>query len=158
MAGKLIAANAAGKIAENKATPYIIGGVVLVTLGVAYFGVIRPILATLGVVSGADDKMERKLSDMPAFNPNYGNPSKTTMTHQQAKNLAEQLYNSISWYNDNEERIYNVIQQAGSTHNLSLVSRMFSAKYAESLLTYLTEALDADEMKKVEILIKQYPN
>jgi hypothetical protein len=51
--------------------PYIIGGVALL----AYFGIVRPVLKKIGIVSTADTKAVQKFEELPAeqnpFNPKY---------------------------------------------------------------------------------------
>lgn len=157
MIPQVMAANAAGKLAQNKATPYVVGGIVLVALGLTYFGVVRPILCFTGIVSCKSDKLSKELVALKAFDPNYGNPALVTITHDNAKKIADDIYDAINWYNDKESEIYNSLQQAGSTHNLSLVSRMFAAKYNESMVEYISGRLNSDEMEKVQEIIKKYP-
>jgi hypothetical protein len=150
------AAQAANNITKHKATPYIVGGIVLLAMGLTYFIVIRPVMASLGMVDSKQDKLEKDLLGLEVFDPNYGNPALVSITHQQAKNLASQVYEAINWYNDDEQMIYNAIQQAGTSHNLSLVSRMFSAAYQKSMVEYISSSLNAEEMQKVEIIIKNF--
>jgi hypothetical protein len=155
MAAPLIAAAVGGNLAKNKATPYVIGGVVIVTLGLSYFGVIRPILKKLGVLSGKEDKLERELLEMKAFDPNYANPSTTTISHEEAKKLAITIEDSLSWTGDKEEAIYNAFQQAGSHNNMSLISRMYSARFGSSLIEDVTSRFNEEELKKLLIIVER---
>ena len=149
-------AKAVGKIAENKYTPIVLGVVVLGGGLISYFLVVKPVLQAIGILESKDDKLEQELMEMKAFNPNFSNPTKVSIAPDRAKDLADILYNSISWYNDREDKIYNAIQQAGSNHNMSVVSRYFGIKYGEALSSYIVGNLNVTEMKKVRDIINNF--
>ena len=157
MVQAMMAGKAVEGIAKNKATPYIIGGVVLVGLGITYFGLIRPLFCFTGVLDCKADKMGRSVMNHNGFDPNYGVPSKTTMTHDRAKVLADKIYEAGGSFNDKEGDFYSAMQEAGSSHNLSLISRMFSVKYNESMGEYITNYLDEkDELDKIDNILNKY--
>ena len=156
MVQKVVATELATRVGKNKATPYIIGGVVLVTLGLTYFGIVRPILCYLKVLDCGRNANETDFITLDAFNPQVGNPSNQTISYDRAKSLAKQIYDSISWYNDDEEAIYGAIRSSGSVANLSMVSRMYLVQYEEDLGGELADALNEDEMSKVKEIIKEF--
>ena len=80
-----------------------------------------------------------------------------TSVHDRAKQLATQIYDAGSWYNDDEGAIYSALEEAGSADNLSLISRMFSAMKYGSLAEYITYYLDdADEVARVKDILESY--
>ena len=91
------------------------------------------------------------------FDPNYARPEKITLSHDRAKQLATQIYDAGSWYNDDEGAIYSALEEAGSADNLSLISRMFSAMKYGSLAEHITYYLDdADEVARVKDILESY--
>ena len=114
MVGKIIAGDSISKVASNKYTPWIVGGIVVGATALSYFGIIRPILCHTGVYSNCkEDRDEIDIIELDAFNPKIANPSNTTITHDKAKKLADQIYDAIdyspyaveSWFNDDEEAV-----------------------------------------------------
>jgi hypothetical protein len=157
MVGALAGAKAVEGLAQNKATPYVIGGVLLLVSGVAYFGIIRPILCKTGVVSCKNDKKILDLMKYKGFNPNYSRPSKTTISHSRAKKLAKKIKEAGGFFNDDEGGFYSVLEEIGSADNLSLVARMFSAKKYGSLAEYVMDHLDeTEEIKRVKDILNSY--
>ena len=67
MVGKLIAGETIGKLAQNKYTPWIIGGVVLGSLALAYFGVVRPLFCKFDILDCGEDDAEKRLMNLNAF-------------------------------------------------------------------------------------------
>jgi hypothetical protein len=163
MIQKVVATELASNVAKNKATPYIIGGVVLVSLGLTYFGIVRPLLCYFKVIECKGARKEKELLTLNAFNPKIANLDITTITYDKAKQLAEQIndalgytINPLSWVDDDEEAVYGAIQSAGSVNNLSLVARMYEAKYGESLGGRIGAKFNTSEIDKVTEIIKNY--
>ncbi|MCI5054607.1 MAG: hypothetical protein MRY83_00795 [Flavobacteriales bacterium] len=157
MVGAVAGAKAVEGLSQNKATPYIIGGIILVGIGITYFGVIRPILCKTGIADCKSSKKIRDIMSYKGFDPNYARPEKVTLSHDRAKQLATQIYDAGSWYNDDEGAIYSALEEAGSADNLSLISRMFSAMKYGSLAEYITYYLDdADEVARVKDILESY--
>ncbi|MBL4574818.1 MAG: hypothetical protein JKY51_01800 [Opitutaceae bacterium] len=157
MVGAIAGAKAVEGLAQNKATPYVIGGLVLLTLGASYFLVIRPVMCKVGLASCKNDKKILDLMKYKGFNPNYSRPSKTTISHERAKKLALKIKDAGSFFNDDEGAFYSVLEEIGSADNLSLVSRMFTAKKYGSLAEYITNYLDeTEEIKRVKDILNSY--
>jgi len=164
MVGKLLVGEAVSGVVKNKYTPWIVGGVIIGGATLSYFGIIRPILCHTGVYKNCpEDRDEIDLIKLDAFNTKIANPSNITITYDKAKQLADQIYDSIdvtwnpsSWFDDDEEAVYGAISSAGSIPNLSLVSRMYEAKYGDSLGTKIADSFNRSEMKRVRILIENF--
>ena len=160
MIPQIIAGEAISKVASNKYTPWVIGGVVILGLGFTYFAVARPLLCKFNVIeckrSRKEDNLEIDIITSNAFNPDYATSNMLTITFDRAKQLADQIYDSFGIFNDDEEAIYGAIQSAGSIANLSLVSRMYQARHGDSLGAEIANSLNTEEMNKVIQIIKNF--
>ena len=158
MAAPLIAAAAAGKLAENKWTPVIIGGVVVGVVALAYFGVYKPILCKFGVVecksSKQNDKIEGELLSHKALNPNFYQARYITISHEFAKSLADDIEDALSGIGDDEDAVYSVIKSSGSEHNMSLISHYYKIRHQEDLSARIIRDFNSDERKTVLELLK----
>ena len=163
MIQKVLATELATKVGKNKATPYIIGGVVLASLGITYFGIVRPLLCYFKVLDCGRNKEESEMYSLDAFNPQLANPNNTSITPDFARKLAIQIedslgygWNPASWVNDDEEGVYGAIAQAGSVFNMSLVSRYYASMFNESLIGRITSKMNSSELTKVKTIIRNY--
>ena len=164
MVGKMIVGEAVSGVAKNKYTPWIIGGLVVGGTALAYFGIIKPVLCFTGVYSNCkEDKDELGIISLDAFNPKLANPRNISITHDKAKQLAEQIHdaidttiNPVSWFDDDEEAVYGAISSAGTIPNVSLVSRMYEAMYGDSLGSMIADSFNQSEMKKVRTIIENF--
>tara|TARA_Y100000592_G_scaffold101114_1_gene185621 strand:+ start:13846 stop:14343 length:498 start_codon:yes stop_codon:yes gene_type:complete len=163
MVQKVIATELASNVAKNKATPYIIGGVILVSLGLTYFGIVRPLLCFFKVLDCGRSKSEKQLFELKAFNPQVANVSNTTISHDLAKNLAEQIeealgysWNPTTWVDDDEDALFGAIQRAGSVSNMSLVSRYYESMYDESLVGRIVSKTNPEERDKIITIISKF--
>tara|TARA_Y100000004_G_scaffold97198_1_gene108792 strand:- start:1400 stop:1897 length:498 start_codon:yes stop_codon:yes gene_type:complete len=163
MVQKVIATELASNVAKNKATPYIIGGVILVSLGLTYFGIVRPLLCFFKVLDCGRSKSEKQLFELKAFNPQVANLNNTTITPELAKTLATQIqealgysWNPASWVDDDEDSLYGAIQRAGSVNNMSLVSRYYESMYDESLVARIVSKTNPEEREKIVTIISKF--
>lgn len=153
----LVAAKAVEGLAQHKATPYLIGGLVLTGLGLMYYFVLRPVLCLTGKVTCKGDKKALDIMKYKGFDPNYYRPLKVTLSAQRAKELADQLYDAAGWLNDDEGRLYSALEQAGSADNLSFIAKMFAIRHGRSLAEHLTEHMgSAAEMQRIKDIIDSH--
>lgn len=153
---QMIAMDAVGKVASNKSTPIVLGVLVLGSGLVSYFLVVRPILKALNIIESEDDKLEKNIMNLKAFDPNFSDPTKVTLTAEGAKKIASDLYDSIGFLNDKEDKIYYAIQQAGTNHNMSVVSRYFAIEHKKTLSSFLVDNLNVQEMEKVVDIVNKF--
>jgi hypothetical protein len=91
------------------------------------------------------------------FNPDYSSAFRTTISVARAKELAVKIKNAGGYINDTEGDFYSVLEEAGSADNLSLISRMFTAKKFGSLADHITNYLDdKEELKRVQDILESY--
>lgn len=116
---------------------YIIGIPVLV--GVAYFGVIRPILKKTGVIDTPESKEMDLVNDKlwvgGYWNPKwYVNNGGANIDDNMAKRYAETVYDAIWGWGTDEEAIYGVFERLGSKGNISKVAEAYGRLYSNSSL------------------------
>jgi|694.fasta_scaffold12328_9 hypothetical protein len=140
-----------------------IGGLVLV------FFAGRAILKKLGIVQSQQDKREEKelndamkeLSSSDYFDPDYwrkGGAGTLLIKNDTANLLAERLYNAKGIFNDNESAVYGVFQLLKTRSQVSYLAMIFYQKYNKSMLTYLLEFLNDQEMLTVAKITNKLPN
>ena len=154
-----IAQQALDKASKSKVTPYIIGGVILIGIGTAavvYFKVYKPMLCKIGLADCTSGKV-REIVKYKGFDPDYASTFNITLSIDRAKTLAQKIKDAGRWYGDKEEDFYQVLREAGSAHNLSLIARMFAAKNWGSLADHITEYMGTEqELKRIKDIIDNY--
>ena len=136
------------ELAKNKWTPIVLGVVILGVAAVAYFGVVRPILCKTGIATCSGDrrrkKIEEKLKNSDSFNPNFYQASKITMSHTQAKTIADKIEKALSGADD-EEAVYGLLRDAKNANNLSLISFYYNQRHQQSLVDNLIYDMSSEE-------------
>lgn len=109
-----------------------------------------------------------------SFSPLYSNalvvayqkkfPSKIWDVSKQEKidrpkflELAKDILDAKGYFNDDEDKLYNVFKTIQTQFQLSLLSRVFSTYYKKDLLEYLKSILNADEIAPILNQVKNYP-
>ncbi len=106
-----------------------------------YFFVVAPVLDQFGMSLGGR-RRARKISDFHGFDPTYYRYHMTTMSHDRAKVIADQAYESVGWVNDDEKALIGVIRSAGSKANLSLISHYFTVRHKQDLGAWYADYMD----------------
>lgn len=161
MAAPLIAASAAKGLAENKYSPFIVGGLIVGIGAIAYFGIyrglVRPRLCSSGILECETKgmKLDRKIAEFDGFNPTYYEPFNLTISYEKAKALRNQIRDAIKGAGTNEESLFSAIQSVGSKHNLSLVSKEYQAQYGTSLADSINDDTSYTEKKRILDILKK---
>lgn len=134
---------------NSETTKFIVYGVLgLAVVGFAYFGIIKPILNTVGLTRDKEDRQgdrdKEKLSRTQIFSTELykNNRDKVSITSAQASASASKIYENRSpWYvgGDNEEVAVGQITNAGSLVNISYIASKFNDIYGLSLEAYLSD-------------------
>ncbi len=136
----------------------ILAGVGVVVLGVAYFGIVRPTLKTLGVIP--DKKAIKNLAqikDYKGFDPTYHSPSKVTLSADRAKILADQVWNATGWVNDKEDLFLSALTEVGTADNLSYLAKIFSIRHSASLGDHYGYYMDdKTEVERIKDILMTY--
>ena len=139
----------------------ILSAIALVGVGVIYFGIARPIMCKLRIISckkqEENDQQILENFDNKGFDPEYFRTHTPSMSWDRAKSLAEIAYKAGGVFNDDESKLYSVLQEAKTYANLSLIASVFKNKYNESLAEWYAYYLDApEEQQKIKTIIEEY--
>lgn len=148
MALPIVAAAAAGKIAQNKWTPIVLGVIIIGGVLGTYF-LVKKGLCVVGLAECSSDRKAdrilKKLQALDAFNPNYYNNTRLTISHESAKIKADDLKKSFGFFNDDEEGVYRVLQSINTPDDMSLVSKYYALRHGSSVVDDLSYYLDSDD-------------
>ena len=139
----------------------VIGGVVLIVVGLAYFGIVKPILNKIGLTKDKDDREgdrdEDKLSRSQVLSPNFyrENRSKISISSQKAYESATNIYMAKGYVWDSESSAVGGITGAGSLVNVSYISDRFNTIYGLSLSSYLSTFLEPENFTQIDDFIKR---
>ena len=172
------AAPAIESASKSKATPYIVGGIVIVGLGLTIF-VTMKILEALNLKytrkEKKDIKASEKLTTDQSFDPIHARnrPSRVTLSNQRAEQLARTIYTASGWvkakeagrnlwglggrlYDDDEAALYGAVRDAGTTYNLSKVADVFFKKYKVGMLDFIDDFTNESERAKVKKIVDNF--
>lgn len=143
-----------------------------IAIGV-YFLVIKPITEKLGIKDTAVEKKEEKKAaenletqetkiniwqGVDAAKRAAGaKTSLLILTYSSAVAKAKGIYNSISMFNDNEERIYSIFRDLSAQTQVASIVDQYRLLYRSDLLNALRSALSKDELNEVTNIISQKP-
>jgi hypothetical protein len=139
----------------------VIGGVVLIVVGLAYFGIVKPILNKVGLTKDKDDREgdrdEDRLSRSQVLSPNFyrENRSKISISSQKAYESATNIYMAKGYIWDAESSAVGGITGAGSLVNVSYISDRFNTIYGLSLQSYLASFLESENWTQIDDFIKK---
>lgn len=170
----MVGAKAIESASKSKATPWIIGGVALVGVGLTIYVVVK-VLEVLQIKDTHKEKKDSRNSERlttdQAFDPIHSRnkPSKVTISSSKASQLARDIMLSSGYYtagsngkilpsytNDDEAKLYGAIRNAGTTYNLSKVADVMYKKYNTDLLEHMRDFLNDSEMAKVKKIVDNY--
>lgn len=146
-------------------------------LGLAYFGVLKPITNALGLTKDVNEKKRAQLveqvSAMSAWNPSFYNQYQAKaargtvlalLTQASLTSFAQQIRNAWGIFNDDEDKIYAVFKALRNQLQLSQLCEKYSALYKEDLLQRLqnpwnksNDGLLPEEFKKVADIVVSLP-
>lgn len=146
-------------VGGSRVGDYVTIGIVGIgVVAIAYFGIIRPTLKTVGIIP--DKKAIKNLAqikDYKGFDPTVYDQKRVTLSPEAAKELASQIYNSVGNFNDDEEAMLGALQQIGSYNNLSYTSKVFYNRYQKSLGDYIGKYYgSASEVDRIKQILMSY--
>lgn len=154
------------KVDTGETAKYIVLGVVgIVVLGVAYFGIIKPILNAVGLTSSKEDRetgnIQENLTEEQVLSPLLYNQNKNKVTITSAKantsavNIYEAKWGGTFGLSDREEMAVGAITSAGSLVNVSYIASVFQNLYKKDLYTYLDSFLENDNWRSINDYLKK---
>lgn len=133
----------------TNSTQFIVYGVVaLAVVGLAYFGIIKPILNAIGLTKDAEeregDNDYAKLSRQQVLSPLLYRENKDfiTISSGTANESAYNIYIGKGTFWDNEDLAVGSLTSAGSLVNISYIGHIFDANYGQSMESYLQGYLE----------------
>ena len=146
---------------KSESVKFIVVGVVgLTVLGLAYFGIIKPILDTAGITNSKEDrkggKAEKKISKEGVLTPRLyaENQMMVTISSGRASQLASNVYNG-KWGGcfgtcDDEPKGVSGITGAGSKVNISYVADKFNKAYNKNMHDYLFSYIEPENWTTID--------
>lgn len=139
---------------ENQVVKYaMIGGMILVFGAIAYYGIVSPILESLGIKEDDTDKEANNRYERAKNSGYWGtsyytkfSPSSVGLNPTNAGQIAENIYNSFNVVNDNEQQVFANFNSIQNNAQLSYVSWQFNKKYSSDLLEFLKGKLSSAEL------------
>lgn len=146
-------------VQENKSL--LIKGGLIIGSGAFLFYILK---ATGVIQSSAAKKAEaekqKKITENATstnspFNPNFykNKPGAALITKAQALAYAEQIYDAVGLFNDNEAAIYAVFRQLKSKTQVSWLAANFYAEYGQDLYAFLADYLNDNELNTVNQIV-----
>lgn len=136
----------------TNSTQFIVYGVVaLAVVGLAYFGIIKPILNAIGLTKDEEERQGdndyEKLSRQQVLSPQLyrENKNNITISSGSANESAYNIWVGRGTIWDNEDLAVGSITSAGSLVNVSYIAYIFDSNYGESMESYLQSYLEASD-------------
>lgn len=143
----------------------------LLTGGVIGFALLKQLLEFLGVWQSKEEKQLDEISTNPNsfWNPNFWQtkPSYVNwtapLTQTQATQISQELYSSINWYGDDEDKIKGIFRTFRAQSSVSYVAYIFQSLYQKDLLSFLRggtppfEGLSDTDVFEINNFISQLP-
>ena len=141
----------------NPNTLLVVGG-----LGIAYFGLINPILKKLGIKKGSEEQAAdtaiKTAEKGRAFDPDYWKiaprPKLIFGSKPTAAQVAKEIKDSFGFINDDETRIYAAIKRCRTKTMCSQLTSAYRDLYKADLFNTLKDKLSEKEL----FTIVQYTN
>lgn len=120
----------------------------------------RKILENFGLISTKQEQnaLQQLIIDN-YFNPNYWKqePGALIITESYSRQLAEIIYDSYGYFNDDESAVYGVFELMKTKSQVSWLSMKFQQYYNKSLLEYLRSFLNNEELAKIAMIVNKLP-
>jgi hypothetical protein len=132
------------------------------TLTLAYFGIIKPILNTIGITDDKYDREDKENADKLEGEAAFGSqlaaqyPSKVSMSDTKAQQLALQVYLAKGYIYDNEASAIAAIRDCQTTYNLSKLAFVFNRTYDLDLLAFLKTFMNDAQLSDVYQAVKNF--
>ncbi len=154
---------------ENKVSVtrnVLLFGVALpIGLGLAYFGIVRPILIKLNIIDSRDERLgneaKERLTKSQVLSPQLylDNRGKVTIDSSRASSLAQQIYKG-KWggcggFCDDETKAVGSIQNAGSLINISYIAYQFNQIYKQGMESFMNSYLEPENWLTIQSYIEK---
>lgn len=79
------------------------------------------------------------------------------LTTAKADEKAEQIYDAMGFFNDDEEEVYGVFRSLKTQSQIAWVAKRFFIQYGQDLYSFLDEYFNDEEMQKLYLITKDKP-
>lgn len=143
---------------RNETAKYVVIGVVgILVIGIVYFGVIKPILNTIGITQDKDERQGERAEEKLNKNQVLGtklyneNRDKVSITSAKASSGASKIYAGRGYFYDDEASAMGVLTSAMTQVNISYIAQKFEDMYGKSLSSYLGDGyLETEHWTELE--------
>lgn len=138
-------------------TKFIVYGVVaLSVVGLAYWGIIKPILNAVGLTRDREERQAdqdyAKLSRSQVLSPNLyrTNKDKVTISSGKANENAYNIWRAKGTWWDDETLGVGGITSAGSLVNVSYIAHIFDENYGQSMESYMNSYFEPENWIQID--------
>lgn len=139
---------------------YVTGGALII--GIAYFGIVKPVFEFVGIKDSREDKENKSLiekgSKSQYWSPSYWkeNPGKLTYAEANYLQFAKNLYDATTGWGTNEEAIYGVFRKLTTAQDISRVADIYFIRADKDLYQVLVDELDLEELATLQNIINNF--
>jgi hypothetical protein len=137
----------------NDILPYIaICGLLLIGL---------PILRFTGLIKNQSDVDANAILTGNAFDPKFwkkGGAGTLILTDASAKFLAQSVYDSKGFFNDDEDKLYGVFKSLKTKSQVSYLADVFQHIYKRDMITYINSFMNNNELSVLKKIVDGLPN
>jgi hypothetical protein len=150
-----------GSFSATRITLIVVGGAIVI--GIAYFGIIKPVFEFVGIKDSKEDKENKETVEQglkkPYWNPNFwrNNPNRLSYPESKYVSMAQQLYDAtrggfFGW-GTAEEAIYGVFRQLPTSFDVSKLADVYQISHSEDFYQMLNDELDTEEFAILQTII-----
>lgn len=134
-----------------------------------YFLVIKPLTEKLGLKASSEEKEAEKILEKQETKINIwqgvdavkraagANANITLLNYSGAAAKADNIYDSFSFYNDDEERIFASFRSLNAQTQVASIVDQYKIRHNGDLLTKLKSSLSSSEFAELTKIIDQKP-
>lgn len=147
---------------KNQVAVYVFGAIAVAVVGsIVYFGLVNPILKSVGLKDSAEDKEKEKALEKER-KENYwqqtyyeNKQNLLTLNAMGANEIADGIYNSWGLFNDDESTITSVFGKIKTKSDLSYVASRYYALHKSDLLTDIEKNMSSKEVLVILKLVNK---
>ena len=134
-----------------------------------YFLIIKPLTEKLGLKASSEEKEAEKILEKQETKINIwqgveavkraagANSNIILLNYTGAADKADNIYNSFSFYNDDEERIFASFRSLNAQTQVASIVDQYKIRHNGDLLTKLKSSLSSSEFAELTKIINQKP-
>lgn len=134
--------------------------IIILIIIIISFGYLKKILSFLGLIPDTNesenlDQMYGEDYFSPDYHKKIDNPN--YLTQSSVNWVCESIYDTKSWYNDDEPKLYGIFESINSKTKISQVAEKFNLIYGRSLLGFIQSFLNDSELANLASICNKKP-